>query len=296
MSWIVLGILAQTLAAGALLIDKAVISCFTPHPLTLLTLVGLSNLVLAVVVLASRHWPQAAPGDALSAAASGVLLVGYLVPYFVALRGADASAVGTLFQLAPLWTLLIAALFLGERPTSLQFAGFATVLAGALSIELAATSRRPHGVTVGLMVVSTLFVAIGAVLAKHAYQGGDFWGVTLFVSLGAAAGAALALLVSPSRSVVFGQLASLPAAVFFAMALVETLNLGFEVLFLSAISRGPVGLVSVTEGAQPVLLVLGAAALAKRWPDLFNERTDPRTLGIRLGGAVVVVVGLGLLR
>ena len=68
---------------------------------------------------------------------------------------ADASAVGTLFEFAPLWTLLIATLFLSERPTTLQYAGFATLLAGALSIELASSSLRPHRATVGLMAMST---------------------------------------------------------------------------------------------------------------------------------------------
>jgi len=80
------------------------------------------------------------------------------------------------------------------------------------------------------------------------------------------------------------------------MAVAELLNLGFEILFLSAISRGPVGLVSVTEGAQPVLLITGAACLSHVWPKVFSEKTDARTLSKRLGGAVVVVVGLGMLR
>jgi len=188
MSWIALGVLAQALATGAVLIDKAVISRFAPHPLTLLTMVGASNLLLAVVLLASRPWPDVSPNVSLAAGASGALLVGYLVPYFVALQGAEASAVGTLFQLAPLWTLLIATSLLGERPTVLQYAGCAAVLVGAVSIELAVTSVRTHRATVGLMAVSTLCAATGAVLAKHANLVAGFWDVTLFVSLGAVAG------------------------------------------------------------------------------------------------------------
>lgn len=223
-------------------------------------------------------------------------LVSYLIPYFVALQQSDASAVGTLFQLSPLWTLLLAALFLAEHPSTLQYIGFAVVLAGALSIELASGARRPHRQTIILMVGASLLAALGAVLAKHAYNGASFWDVTLLVSVGAVAGSSVALLVSPRRSEVVRELRSLPTGVFAAMALAESLNLGFELLYLTAISRGPVGLVAVTEGAQPALLVIGGALLSVGLPRLFSERTDGRTLSKRMAGAVVVAAGLGMLR
>ncbi|HLX87232.1 MAG TPA: EamA family transporter [Acidimicrobiales bacterium] len=296
MPWIALGILAQALATGAVLVDKAVISRFNPRLLTLVTLVGVSNLGLAVVLVCTRSWPDVGVTSALTGVLSGVLLVGYLVPYFQALRGADASAVGTLFQLAPLWTLLIAALFLGERPSGVQYIGFSIVLVGALSVELAATSMRPHLATMVLMVVCTLIAAASFALAKRAYEHTNFWDATLFVSLGAAVGAALVLVASPSRSEVIRQVVSLPARVFGAMALAETLNLGFEILFLAAISRGPVALVSVTQGAQPVMLIVGAATLTRILPQLFAEKRDAHSMRRKLGGAAAVLVGFGLLR
>jgi drug/metabolite transporter (DMT)-like permease len=296
MSWIVLGVAAQVLATGAVFIDKGVISRHQPHPLTLLSMVGLSNLALALILVVLDGWPRLQIGVTLAALGSGVLLVCYLIPYFVALQQSDASAVGTLFQLSPLWTLLLAALLLAEHPSALQYVGFAVVLVGALSIELASGAQRPHGRTIALMAGASLLAALGAVLAKHAYNGAGFWDVTLLVSVGAVAGSSVAVLVSPRRSEVVRQLRSLPAGVFAAMALAETLNLGFEVLYLTAISRGPVGLVSVTEGAQPAILVIGGALLSVALPKLFSERTDRRALSKRMVGAVVVVAGLGMLR
>jgi drug/metabolite transporter (DMT)-like permease len=297
MSWFLLAIAAQVLATCAVLIDKAVISRHNPHPLTLLSMVGLSNLLLAVVLLLARGWPNVGLGYLVAALGSGVLLVSYLVPYFIALQRSDASAVGTLFQLSPLWTLLLAAIFLAERPDALQYVGFAIVLAGAISIELASGPFRPHFATIGLMAGASLLAAVGAVLAKHAYAGAGFWDATLFVSLGAVGGAAVAVALSPSRMEILRQLPSLPASVFGAIAMAEGLNLGFEVLYLRAISRGPsVALVSVTEGVQPALLVVGAALLSKSWPKVFDEKTDRRTLSKRLAGAVIVFAGLGMLQ
>lgn len=295
-SWVVLGVAAQVLATGAVFIDKGVISRHQPHPLTLLSMVSMSNLVLALVLVFADGWPRLEIGVALAALGSGVLLACYLIPYFVALQQSDASSVGTLFQLTPLWTLLLAATFLAERPNTLQYVGFAVVLVGALSIELVSGAQRPHGKTIALMAGASLLAALGAVLAKHAYNGASFWNVTLLVSIGALAGSSVAVLASPKRAEVVRQLRSLPTGVFGAMAIAEALNLGFEVLYLTAISRGPVGLVVVTEGAQPALLVIGGAVLSVGLPKLFSERTDGRTLSKRMAGALVVVAGLGMLR
>ena len=162
--------------------------------------------------------------------------------------------------------------------------------------NLAATSMRPHWTTIELMVVSTLFVAISVVLAKHAYRETGFWGVTLLISLGAAAGTVAALVLAANRRAVLREVISLPKGVLAAVVTAESLNLGFEVLYLRAVSKGPVGLVSVTEGVQPAALVIGGAVLSRNLPALFNEPYDVRTLCKRLGGAGVVVAGLVLLR
>jgi drug/metabolite transporter (DMT)-like permease len=231
-------------------------------------------LVVVWVVLADD--PFLGAGATLAALGAGI---GGVVGLAALYRG---MAIGAMGVVAPVSSMAAAIPFTvgvarGERPSLLQFVGAAVALAGLGLVSRTNDELRGR-------------IAAGVGLALLAALGFGFYFVLLDLAANeSAAWAVLVARVSSSSLAVGAALAAglslgLPRRLLLPVLGVGLCDVGANVMFAVATTRGLVSVVSVLTSLYPAVTVILAAVLLRE-----------RVSGIQLAGAGAVLAGAALL-
>jgi drug/metabolite transporter (DMT)-like permease len=234
-----------------------------------LTVVAVSQLVGLVAVLcwaliSSDAFPPAA--DVAPAAAAGV---GGAIGLAALYRGMAIGAMGVvapISALAPLLPLVVG-LAAGERPSAVQLLGTGVALAGVAVLSSEPGEQRRRAAGTGLALVAAAGFGSYFVFLDAAADTSVPWAVTIARATAATLAVAGALRVSAS---VRPPLPVLPALVAVGLA-----DVGANVLFGLASTRGLLAVVSVLASLYPVVTVVLARVV-------LGERL---AISQRLGGA-----------
>nr|VFJ58478.1 MAG: Uncharacterized membrane protein [Candidatus Kentron sp. FM]VFJ66666.1 MAG: Uncharacterized membrane protein [Candidatus Kentron sp. FM]VFK11705.1 MAG: Uncharacterized membrane protein [Candidatus Kentron sp. FM] len=211
--------------------------------------------------------------------------------FFEALRHLGAHAVVVLLMLGQVFTIALAVLWLGERPTLPVWSGIALVLAGiwiVLRAKLAAESESEEekklkwrGVLFGLL--SVLCMSVSIIIAKEALDAVSAMQATFIRMLAGMAGMLVLGMGIGQLKQWVEPFASPKLAVHFILA-VCVITFGGFWLSLVAIKYVDVSVANTLIATEP-LFVLPLAAI------FLKEKITPSAL---LGSAVVVL-GIGLI-
>jgi len=180
--------------AGGVIIYKRLGETLPPLRLNLLkNLIVLALLVPTLLLAPGRGWPALTPAALALTLVSGVLGIALAdTLYFRALNTLGAARVGIIGNLYSPFVIVLSFLFLGERLTLLQGAGFVLVSTGVLLVtrqraeKMLAPTELRHGVLYGASAIALMAVAI--VMVKRVLEGQPLlWIVTLRL-LGGVAG------------------------------------------------------------------------------------------------------------
>ena len=155
-------------------------------------LLCLAALGTTLLVLGPRQLPQIPQGLLLQTLLSGALGIAVAdTLYFRALNAIGAARMGVIGTAYSPGVILLAALFLGERLSPLQFGGVALTIAGIVLVTYAKATDALDAAVLRqgalLGVLSVALMATGVVLAKPVLETEDFlWVVTLRVAAGVA--------------------------------------------------------------------------------------------------------------
>lgn len=198
--------------------------------------------------------------------------------YVLAVLHGEVMRVLLLFYLAPVWTLLLARLLLGERVTPSGIAVMALALAGAAVMLWHAETGAPwprNGAEWLGLAAGFLFALANVLIRRADHYGIELKSVAVFVGIVVVGGLGL-LMVGP---------VDLPAMTWRAGTL--TLAIGIVLLIINPVVQ--YGLTGVAAGRAVVIFLfeLVVAALSSWW--LAGETMGPREW---LGGALIVAASL----
>lgn len=313
MIWVLLALGAHAGNAVVFAVDKAllerksVISDPVRYAMMSAVLAGLA----AVVLLFVPSWPTV---FVLAwSGLAGVLRVGALVAFFIALKNGDSSRVVPVAgSIVPLVTLIMAVTILGEALVAQQMLAVGILIAGGvlLSVKLTAGGGWTAKVALATIISGFLFAA-NFVAMKYVY---DFSGPFLAVfAYGRIMEALMAVVIlgpivlrgrgrSPARkrktkakSDLQKQLRGVLSVVGLVFVGNKLLAAGAFMLLSYAISLGSVSVVNALQGTQYVFLLAMAWAISRWRPKIFKEEMTRMALWQKFSGTVLVVVGLGLL-
>jgi uncharacterized membrane protein len=246
------------------------------HVLTVLAISMVAGLAAVAVwaVLSGDAVPGAA--DLASAAGAGIAGAAGLAALY---RGMAIGAMGIVAPISALSPVvpLVVGLARGERPSALQFFGIAVALGGVLLVsrEPAGVGRRTAAGT-GLALLAATGFGLYFVLLDDAADASVPWAVTAARTTSVALAIPVALLVGatlrPSR-------AALPALVAIGL-----FDVGANVLFGLATTRGLLSVVSVLAALYPVVTVLLARLV-------LGERLGP----VQRAGGAAALAGAALI-
>lgn len=247
---------------------------------------GIGAVLLFVVLVAMRR-PLAPPpivGTLVTGLAQTAAFQG--LGQFALMSG-GAGHVVLLAYAMPFWAVLIAWLFLGERPLPRHWVGLALAAVG-LTCVIAPWNGLGNPLSTGIALLSGACWALGTVTSKHMFQRHRPDPLTFTawqMAFGAPALGIVALLV-PQRSIEWSStfIAGLVYSVLLATCLAWT-------LWLLVVRRLPTAVASVSSLAVPVLSVLMA------WAVLHEKPTAGEWLGMAfIIAGLLAVSGVSLRR
>ena len=205
-------------------------------------------------------------------------MVGYNLPVTIGLQWVPASTAGLVLASEPVWLLLLAAVFLGERVSRRCWAGAAVALAGVgvLAGPSALSAHRGAGelAGVGLIALGTLlFAAYTLMLRPLSRAIGPVPATAASTVAGSLFYAALA------GTVTSGQLSRLPAAAWAELAFLALGSIVVGMLAWNlAVARLPSQRAGLLLYLEPLVSVAGAVAL-------LGERLSA---GLAIGGLLIL--------
>ena len=299
-TWLLFAFSGPVLWAVSMHIDKYLVDKYFQATSTSVLMVFNSIVDLLALPIIWFFVPQVLAVSAFAAAvmvASGALYVAALLFYLDAIKSAEASVVGSLFQASVLWGALLAYLLLGETLSSAQLTGGGLIIAGAhvLSINRSRGLRGMRGRVALTMLACTFALALSSVIFKYFAVSGEFW-VTAFWTYVGAVAAGTGLLASGGR---WQQFLSLfrahPGAMVGINATNEILNLGASLGVRYALLLAPVSLVQAISSTTTLFVFVFGVMLSKIFPALGREDLSVASL-LRKGlAAVLVAIGIVLI-
>jgi len=235
--------------------------------------------------------------DALIVITTGILTIGYVVLYFKALSSQETSIVILLFQLTPIFSLLLSWIILKENISLAQTIGFAIILIATILLAVPkkkSVRKFPKGFW--LIMFCNLIFALTGILMKFVASANTFSHILSYESFGMGIGGMLLFFFIPrirnsflkTRKLVIKK--GLSIIVLNEILFIIAKSLGFYAFVI-----GPVALVSVLSNIQVFFAIVLGWILTTVSPKIFHEDISKKGLGIKISAAILLFIGLYLL-
>jgi drug/metabolite transporter (DMT)-like permease len=234
--------------------------------------------------------------DTILALMAGIFIIAMGPVYFAALNRTSASNIIILIQLIPVFTLVLSVLFLGDRISITQLAGFFLIIASVIGISMKreSTSLKINKAFFLILIVD-IMSAIAAVITKWITLKNPYIAILPYNSFGIFLGGILMLIFfKRARIAFFDSFVYLKKSSILFIIFNESLFIFTQIVHLIAISLASVALVSVVISTQVFIGVMMGTLLAKISPTTFKEATHPKDILIKIFFAVLTFLGVFL--
>ena len=299
MNWVAAVLVSTTLFAVVTILDKRLVADLFPSAAAFNVAFALLQVPIAAVFFAFVVPTVGFDGGAGVpwAAASGLLWALGLVLFFHGLRVEEVSRATPIQMTAPIFTAVLAVAFLGESLNVAQWASIAVVVAGGAVITIRPEDgwfriARPRPLLILLMASFVMGVAF--VVSKEATNQMNVLAIQAVRSVSMGAG----VLVLSGRGPAFREVRALlgsPRAMGTLVVAEGLIAPVAALMFVVAVSLGPVSLVSAVGSSRPLILLGMSTLLSTRVWNVLNEPLDRRTIGVKLVSTGMIVVGVAVL-
>jgi drug/metabolite transporter (DMT)-like permease len=296
MHWIIPALTAPFINATVNFADKYLVSGAVKRPEALPVYSAFFGFFIATAVWAGAGFFH--PGiNSLFGVLAGITTTAATTAYFKLMARKDVSEAIFFFGMTPLFILVLAFVFLGEKILPVQLAGFVLVLA---AVSLANFKKGQLSLkwsqTLALVLAVDGMWAVGATLMKFAINENTFirsvcyegWGMGL-------AGAAICFLFPGIASSLAENISGLRKRTIAIFGLDQILSVAGRWVEYFAYSIGPVALVSVVGGTQTFYCVLFGLVLTLAFPGTFREDIANVNLARKIFAAGIMIFGLYLI-
>lgn len=234
-------------------------------------------------------------GQTLALMLNGGMLVAAYIFYFYALEADEASYVAPLFQLVPVFGFTLGYFALGETLSLRQCYAAALIIVGGLllSLELGGQTLQLKKKVLILMILSSLFYAINAVVFKSIANTQGFVDSLFWDMAGKFVFGILVFLFVRSYRQQFLHVLKVNGPLVIGINVVnEILALIGEVALVLAVMFAPIALVQSVGGLQAFFVLLFGILLTVLFPKFTQESLHIRALAQKICGVVIITLGV----
>ena len=263
-----------------------------PYVLTLLG--GIAPLIISVIIFLfyKLEWIGLVPIVVILLA--GIIQIIAVFAFYKALAKEEVSRVIPLFQLTPVFVLILSVIFLKENLTLNQYIGFILVLLGGFFIGL----KRIEGVfklreAFWWMILSSSIYAIQAIMIKSLYVNYSYLNLTFYHGVGIFIPTfALLTFSNKSRSSFIKEFSNLNITGWLIVGLAGILIAGAYLSGLWAFRTGSASLISVLRGFQSIFVFIFSLVLSIWLPKILKEKLASSVLVTKVIAIFLMLVGL----
>ncbi|MDP2789607.1 MAG: EamA family transporter [bacterium] len=294
MSWLPFALAAPLLFGSTNFIDKFLIQKRVKDPIALTMIGGITGLVAGLIFFAINGRGGVDGRSIFILLISGALFQFALIPYYWSLEQEDTSRIVPLFQVIPILTLVLSAIFLGEHLLPRQFIGFCIILVGGIAVSLERGARGMLRVRKAFwwMMLSSLLYTLPIIMFKSVSTTDDFWHSLAFESLGSACGAIVLACVPRYRKRFFAAIRNTHVGTWAPIGLNELMDLGGRMALFFASTLAPLALVTVVGAIQPLFVLLIGLGLTVFFPRILKEDIRNKVIALKVAAALIVLVGI----
>lgn len=289
MSWILFTILAALIFALVDLFDKSIVD----HELKEPVLAAISNgfgMFILFGAIALFFGSVLLPFNIiLIAVITGAIYNLALLLYFFAMVKEEVSRFAPVASTMPVFVLLLAFIFLGERFAAWQYVGVFLIVAGAILISVRNSHHKlqlSHAFFI--VIIAAFFFAIRNVLIRYITADISIWPILFWIGAGGLITTLLLLAVHHPHLKKRWRIGVKHMA---AIGVVNAVGFFFVIV---ALSKGTASLVSALLAGKPLLTFIGATSLGIYFPKFLHEKITSKILLQKII-AVLLIVGGGLL-
>lgn len=297
-SWLLFAVLSAGVYAVTNFIDKYILEREVKDYRGLTVYSSIVGLLFGCVYWVADGFQLLTPQDTFLIILSGVFTVWGLAAYFRSLSSEETSTVIFFMQMTPVITLLLSALFIGERISTLQFYGFILVLFAMMGMSFSVKKLRIRcSVAFACILLADSLWAGANVLFKFVIAETTFNQLIAYESFGIALGGFLLYLAFPSVKKAFQAIRlSTGRSVVLFILLNEAIFIAAKLLGFYAISLGPVSLVSVVGSTQVFFGIAYGLLLTLFTRKVYHENISPSGMMKKFSLALLVFAGIWLMQ
>jgi uncharacterized membrane protein len=302
MSWILIALIGPILYAMSNFVDKFLIqthfSKVGPGPLIMYGTLVAGLFILPIVAIAKGSSLFLPPNMTTVLLAVGVLHILGILLYYYALEREETSTVVPFFQLIPVCTFILGWFLLGEVLTRQEIIGASIVILGTLALSLEVRRKKLHmKVSIFiLMILSSIFIALGSTLFKIGAGESGFWQSIFWTYTGALLLTLFFFALVPHyRQGLLSIMGARKKSILALNVGNELLDLGANLAIRFATLLAPLALVWTLAGLQPVFVFVGGLILTLLFPNIVQENLSKKHLVHKIISVAIICVGVYVL-
>lgn len=270
MEWFYIALISPALFAVVNIIDDNLIRNVYKSPFFGAIISGFFA-VIPLVSLFFVPFSIHSPFILLLGLSAGFLTTLYYFFYFKGLESEFPSVVIAILSLSPALVPFLAYFILGESLTVNQYVGFVLILGGSVAISTTDARRFKFSKALPSILFASILYALVAILGKTVYNSVDFWSGYMYFAMGMGIGALFLTLFFKEGRKFPREFSEKFKKWILVFLLVELVGIAAEFTNNLAISKGPVSLVKVIEGIQPMYVLLFAILFYPLFPKYLRE-------------------------
>ena len=280
-------------------IDKFMVTGVDESGSTLKTLLVFSTLVAGLVftpfwLIANKFSISISLLSLTSVLSASIIYILATYFYFIALENNDASIVGVMFQLIPVFSYIISLILFKENLTLQQLIGSGIIISSAIiiSFNFEEKNTKSKFKALILMTLSSLcyaiyFILFDVAIRHSSYNACAFWYQLGFLLLG------IILISIKSYRTTFIKAIKNNGKKYFSLNIInEILNLVANLLVNFANLTIPIALANVMNGFQGVFVFILGVLGVKFLPKYFKENLNKRVVLQKVSCIALSIVGL----
>ncbi|MDP1845288.1 MAG: DMT family transporter [Candidatus Moranbacteria bacterium] len=303
MSWFFIALLGPFLYALTNYIDKVLLERYFKKSgigtVLLFSSLG-SVFALPFFLLIDRTVLDVSFVNILILAIKGMLGVGVLWCYLIALRDEETSVVIVFYQLVPVFGSILGYLVLGEVLTHMQLISMAIIILGttiiAFEVDLDNHFKLRKKSTIIPMLGASFFWALGGtifklVALKENLWRSLFWENLMFVLVGIC----IFIFIRSYRENFISAFKSNSKNILSLNVLNESIYISGNVVVAYAYLLAPVGLVLLTQSFQPIFVLFIGVILTVFFPKIIVEKIEAKHIWQKIIAISLTGIGTYLL-
>ncbi len=294
MSWILLSLLANVFFGLSVILDKFL---NTKKIKSVYSFAVILNCIYLVFILITTYmqWNTFKFGNgALLSAMAGIFWFFMWIFFWKAMQNGEATRVSAIFFSQPIYSSIIGMFFFHETISILKWAGILIIVVGAVLSSIGGESHKKEVRSAYLFaLLSALFSSVGNSISKYAMQ--DLPSLTVnCIAFYSSIPLYLFLLKNAEvrREIVSAFKNTSLLAQFSVRGLFGYMGI---ITFMSALSSGPISLVTAVSGTQPIFVLIFSVVISLLYPKVIHEEFGKKALPAKLSALFLTVLGILLI-